>query len=252
MTDTLTPVLTANWDQPDSFTLAGYSRTGGYKALPKALAMEPDDVIAAVKGSVLRGRGGAGFPTGLKWSFVPRNSPKQRVIVINADESEPGTCKDHLIFLHDPHAVIEGTIIAGLAMRNDGLKRASLVMFAIFGILGAPTYVTGAAAMWALKDVPGGISQAAINAHRDFALFSLFGLAATVITACAALASASFTLASVSTGDNFTSSAPCATAVPRSTGVAMTGRAAAARNARTWSSINWPVVKITRAAWVAS
>jgi uncharacterized membrane protein len=73
--------------------------------------------------------------------------------------------------------------LAGFAMKNDGLKKVSLALFAIFGILGAPTYVTGAAAMWALKDVPGGISQAAINAHRDFALFSLFGLAATGVTA---------------------------------------------------------------------
>ena len=70
MTDILTPVLTANWDQPDSFTIEGYRRFGGYKALPKALAMEPDDVIATVKDAVLRGRGGAGFPTGMKWSFI--------------------------------------------------------------------------------------------------------------------------------------------------------------------------------------
>ena len=70
VTDTLTPVLTANWDQPDSFTRAGYERTGGYKAIGKALAMQPDDVIKTVKDSVLRGRGGAGFPTGVKWSFI--------------------------------------------------------------------------------------------------------------------------------------------------------------------------------------
>ena len=92
----------------------------------------------------------------------------------------------HIILNHFPTVGVTLTLaffIAGLAMKNDGLKRVSLVLFAIFGILGAPTYVTGAAAMWALKDVPGGISQAAINAHRDFALYSLFGMAATGITA---------------------------------------------------------------------
>jgi uncharacterized membrane protein len=92
----------------------------------------------------------------------------------------------HIILNHFPTIGVTLTLavfLAGFAMKNDGLKKVSLALFAIFGILGAPTYVTGAAAMWALKDVPGGISQAAINAHRDFALFSLFGLAATGVTA---------------------------------------------------------------------
>src|SRR5690348_17453022 len=117
VTDTLTPVLTANWDQPDSFTLAGYSRTGGYKALPKALAMEPDDVIATVKNSVLRGRGGAGFPTGMKWSFIPQNDGKPHYLTVNADESEPGTCKDIPLMMANPHVLIEGIIITCYAIR---------------------------------------------------------------------------------------------------------------------------------------
>src|SRR5580692_7457206 len=117
MTDTLTPVLTANWDQPDSFTLAGYTRTGGYKALPRALAMAPDDVIAAVKAGSLRGRGGAGFPTGMKWSFIPQNDGKPHYLTVNADESEPGTCKDVPLMMANPHVLIEGAIITCYAIR---------------------------------------------------------------------------------------------------------------------------------------
>ena len=93
-----------------------YLELGGYEATRKALAEGPDWIINEMKASGLRGRGGAGFPTGLKWSFVPKQSAKPKYVLVNGDESEPGTCKDHLIFLHDPHAVIEGTIIAGLAI----------------------------------------------------------------------------------------------------------------------------------------
>jgi NADH-quinone oxidoreductase subunit F len=113
----LTPVLTANWDQPDSFTLAGYTRTGGYKALPKALAMDPDAVIASVKAGSLRGRGGAGFPTGMKWSFIPQNDGKPHYLTVNADESEPGTCKDVPLMMANPHVLIEGIIITCFAIR---------------------------------------------------------------------------------------------------------------------------------------
>src|SRR3954451_23118876 len=93
-----------------------YIELGGYEALKKCLAQGTDWIINEMKASNLRGRGGAGFPTGLKWSLVPKQSAKPKYVLINGDESEPGTCKDHLIFLHDPHAVIEGTIIAGLAI----------------------------------------------------------------------------------------------------------------------------------------
>ncbi len=78
--------------------------------------MKPDEIIDEVKASNLRGRGGAGFPTGMKWSFVPRTSPKPKYIVVNADESEPGTCKDRLLIENDPHQLIEGVLIAGLAV----------------------------------------------------------------------------------------------------------------------------------------
>jgi NADH-quinone oxidoreductase subunit F len=93
-----------------------YIELGGYASLRKALENGPEWVINEMKASGLRGRGGAGFPTGMKWSFVPKQSEKPKYILVNGDESEPGTCKDHLIFLHDPHAVIEGTMIAGLAI----------------------------------------------------------------------------------------------------------------------------------------
>jgi NADH-quinone oxidoreductase subunit F len=115
----LTPELTAYWDQPDSFTLAGYRRDGGYQALPKALAMSPEQVIQTVKDSVLRGRGGAGFPTGVKWGFIRQGDGKPHYLVVNADESEPGACKDIPTMLNNPHALIEGTVIAAYAIRAE-------------------------------------------------------------------------------------------------------------------------------------
>ncbi len=117
MTTVLTPELTANWGEPDSFTLEGYRREGGYRALPKALAMEPDQVIQTLKDSVLRGRGGAGFPTGVKWGFIPQGDGKPHYLVVNADESEPGACKDMPTLLNNPHALIEGIVIACYAFR---------------------------------------------------------------------------------------------------------------------------------------
>jgi NADH-quinone oxidoreductase subunit F len=94
-----------------------YIELQGYESARKALTLGPDGIITEMKASNLRGRGGAGFPTGLKWSFVPKQSPKPKYVLVNGDESEPGTCKDRLIFEHDPHAVIEGTIIAGLSVQ---------------------------------------------------------------------------------------------------------------------------------------
>src|SRR3974390_663806 len=93
-----------------------YLELDGYKAVQKALGMQPDAIINEVKNSGLRGRGGAGFNTGLKWSFVPKTSAKPKYILCNGDESEPGTCKDRLIFEHDPHSIIEGVLIAALAV----------------------------------------------------------------------------------------------------------------------------------------
>jgi NADH-quinone oxidoreductase subunit F len=117
VTTILTPALTAYWDQPDSFTLAGYRRDGGYRALPKALAMSPDEVISTVKESVLRGRGGAGFPTGVKWGFLPKGDSKPHYLVVNADESEPGACKDIPTMMNNPQVLIEGIVIASYAIQ---------------------------------------------------------------------------------------------------------------------------------------
>ena len=113
----LTPVLSAHWDEKDSFTIEAYTRHGGYKASEKALAMDPDAVIELVKASGLRGRGGAGFPTGMKWGFIPQGDDKDHYLVVNADESEPGTCKDTPLLMANPHVLIEGCIIAAHAIR---------------------------------------------------------------------------------------------------------------------------------------
>ena len=100
----------------DGHTLKVYQETGGYESLKKAMNMSSDDIINEVKASALRGRGGAGFPTGMKWSFVPRQSPKQKYIVCNADESEPGTFKDRYLLERDPHSLVEGMLIAAFAL----------------------------------------------------------------------------------------------------------------------------------------
>ena len=117
----LTPVLSRFWDEPEPWTLQTYLRHDGYRGLRRALGMDPDEVIAEVKESGLRGRGGAGFPTGTKWSFIPQDSIGPGTIphylVVNADESEPGTCKDMPLLLTTPHFLVEGAIIAAYAIR---------------------------------------------------------------------------------------------------------------------------------------
>jgi len=116
MSDLLTPVLSANWGDDKSWTLAAYRKAGGYEGLTKALKLTPDEVTNLVKDSGLRGRGGAGFPTGMKWSFVPKDNPNPKYLVVNADESEPGTCKDMPLLLASPHTLVEGMIISSYAI----------------------------------------------------------------------------------------------------------------------------------------
>src|SRR3954449_8717984 len=124
----LTPVLTQRFALERSWTLETYERLDGYRALRQALAMAPDEVVALVKDSGLRGRGGAGFPTGMKWSFIPQPKPGEpatgpaalpKYLVVNADEGEPGTCKDLPLMMADPHSLVEGVIIAAYAIRSS-------------------------------------------------------------------------------------------------------------------------------------
>lgn len=113
---TLTPILTERWDAERSWTLETYEAHGGYQALRKGLAQEPSEVLEAVKTSGLRGRGGAGFPTGMKWSFLPAPDGGPRYLVVNADEAEPGTCKDVPLMMADPHVLLEGIILTSWAI----------------------------------------------------------------------------------------------------------------------------------------
>ncbi|MGQ9599691.1 MAG: NADH-quinone oxidoreductase subunit NuoF [Anaerolineae bacterium] len=109
------PILTRNVGIPNSERIAVYLERGGYTALRKALQMSPEELIAVVKESGLRGRGGAGFPAGVKWNFMPKE-PVTKYVCVNTDEGEPGTFKDRLLVEHDPHSIIEGVIIAAYAV----------------------------------------------------------------------------------------------------------------------------------------
>ena len=115
----LTPILTNGWGEERSWTLDSYRGRGGYQGLDKARTMEPAEIIQAVKDSGLRGRGGAGFPSGLKWSFLPPADGGPRYLVVNADESEPGTCKDIPLIMGNPHVLIEGIAITSRAIGCD-------------------------------------------------------------------------------------------------------------------------------------
>ena len=110
-------VLFQNVWKENSTSLAGYRESGGYAKLGEWLRMAPEAIIEEVKKSNLRGRGGAGFPTGMKWSFLPKDNPKPRYLCVNADESEPGTYKDRVIIERDPHRLIEGTVVSAHAIR---------------------------------------------------------------------------------------------------------------------------------------
>ena len=111
-------VVTANWGDPDVVAIDGYVERGGYEGLKRALSMSPAEVIEQVKASGLRGRGGAGFPTGVKWSFVPQDTGKPTYVVCNFDESEPGTYNNRELIEREPHQLLEGLIIAAYAVQS--------------------------------------------------------------------------------------------------------------------------------------
>ncbi len=116
MTTQLTPILTRFWDHPQSWTLATYEDKEGYQALTKALSMTQEELVSLAKDSGLRGRGGAGFPTGMKWGFLPPPDGGPRYLVVNADESEPGTCKDIPLMMAAPQLLLEGVAITSFAI----------------------------------------------------------------------------------------------------------------------------------------
>ncbi|GGR94984.1 NADH-quinone oxidoreductase subunit NuoF [Deinococcus sedimenti] len=157
------PTLYAHVGQAESWTLDYYRRNGGYEPVKRAFAMGPDAVIEEVKKSGLRGRGGAGFATGLKWSFMPLKDGKPHYIICNADESEPGSFKDRYLLSEDPHQLIEGMIIAAFAMR------ASVGYIYIRG-----EYVHAAERMWAAiheAREAGLLGQNILGSGFDFQLF---------------------------------------------------------------------------------
>jgi len=116
MSTQLTPILTRFWDDPQSWTLATYEKHDGYQALKKALTMPPAELVQMTKDSGMRGRGGAGFPTGMKWGFLPAPDGGPRYLVVNADESEPGTCKDIPLIMASPQILLEGVAITSFAI----------------------------------------------------------------------------------------------------------------------------------------
>jgi NADH-quinone oxidoreductase subunit F len=113
---TVEPRLTRNWSNPDAVGIDGYVAAGGYAGLRTAVTMSDADIVEVVKASGLRGRGGAGFPTGMKWGFVPRETGKPTYVVVNFDESEPGTCNNRELVEREPHRLLEGTAIAARAI----------------------------------------------------------------------------------------------------------------------------------------
>ncbi len=115
----LTPVLTKRFGTNQPWKIDNYEALDGYTGLRKALTMAPGELIALVKDATLRGRGGAGFPAGMKWQFIPQDDGKPHYVVVNADEGEPGTCRDLPLMMNDPHSLIEGVIIACYAVRSQ-------------------------------------------------------------------------------------------------------------------------------------
>jgi NADH-quinone oxidoreductase subunit F len=160
------PRLTRNWGDPGAIVLDDYVAAGGYAGLRQALGMGDADIVELVKASGLRGRGGAGFPTGMKWGFVPRDTGKPTYVVVNFDESEPGTCNNRELVEREPHRLLEGTAIAALAIgcetafiyiRGEYLWQSIVLERAI-----AEAYAKG----WLGADVAGSGKRVDVVLHR--------------------------------------------------------------------------------------
>jgi NADH-quinone oxidoreductase subunit F len=166
MTAAFEPRLTRNWENPDAVGVDGYVEADGYAGLRTAVAMADADIVEQVKASGLRGRGGAGFPTGMKWGFVPRDTGKPTYVVVNFDESEPGTCNNRELVEREPHRLLEGTAIAALAIgcetafiyvRGEYLWQSIVLERAI-----AEAYAKG----WLGADVAGSGKRIDVVLHR--------------------------------------------------------------------------------------
>ena len=166
MTAAFEPRLTRNWENPDAVGVDVYVAAGGYEGLRAAVAMADADIVEQVKASGLRGRGGAGFPTGMKWGFVPRDTGKPTYVVVNFDESEPGTCNNRELVEREPHRLLEGTAIAALAIgcetafiyvRGEYLWQSIVLERAI-----AEAYAKG----WLGADVAGSGKRIDVVLHR--------------------------------------------------------------------------------------
>jgi NADH-quinone oxidoreductase subunit F len=159
-------VLTQRFDLPDGHTLEGYLRSGGMRGLRKALQMAPAEVEQMVKDSGLRGRGGAGFPTGVKWGFCPKNTDKPVYLVVNADEGEPGTFKDRELMERDPFQLIEGILISAYALMS---RRSFIFLRGEYvwpGIRLEEALAQGYAASWIGRDIQNSGFDHDITLHR--------------------------------------------------------------------------------------
>jgi NADH-quinone oxidoreductase subunit F len=156
-------ILSKNFDVPDAHTLRVYRETGGYRGWDKARGMEPAAITEEVKKSNLRGLGGAGFPTGVKWSFIPKGSTAPKYLVVNADEGEPGTFKDRYILERDPHALIEGMLIAARAIDSRlgfvYIRGEYVQPWRVFSAAVKEAYEAGLLG----KEVPGGSFEVVIH-----------------------------------------------------------------------------------------
>src|SRR6266702_1205616 len=195
-----TLVLSKHFGEADARTYKGWVKRGGYEMLAQALTMEPARVIDIVKESGLRGRGGAGFPTGLKWSFMPKEKKKPHYLCVNADESEPGTFKDREIMRWTPHALLEGTAVAAHAIQAEvayicgeetalmnsiegkrGNPRIKPPFPAAFGVFGMPTTINNVETLAAVPHIlrQGAASYKAMSLSNPKStgtkLFSVFG-----------------------------------------------------------------------------